>query len=241
LIVGIFSDVHGNGDALDVVARELENHEAEEIVCLGDLVGYGAEPNKVVEWVKDHADRCVLGNHDAGVAGYMDTAWFNTVARISVDWTFRVLKQDNLDYLRSLKPCVCTDHLMAVHAAPADPLRWKYILHPGAARAEFSAFDQPVCFVGHSHVPMLIEKSGELVRDLNSDHVALNNDCRYIVNVGSVGQPRDADPRISFCIYDTESGSIEIKRAEYDVQAAREKIISAGLPPILGDRLTRGE
>jgi diadenosine tetraphosphatase ApaH/serine/threonine PP2A family protein phosphatase len=238
----IISDIHGNLEALEAARKEIERMSPDKILCLGDLVGYGASPNECVEATREICDLIVAGNHDFGAIGRTDIAYFNMYAREAILWTAKALKQDAFDYLgeRPLTEVV-DDHIRIVHATPREPERWNYIFTHEQALEEFQAFEERVCFVGHSHQPIIYELMDEETLIVNADHVQVRNGRRYLVNVGSVGQPRDGDPRACICIYDEENADISIRRVEYDIDGAKKKINDAGLPPVLANRLSWGE
>lgn len=238
----IVSDIHGNLEALQVVKARIEAIAPERVICLGDLVGYGASPNECTEIIRDLADAVVAGNHDWGAVGKTDITYFNAYARIAITWTADHLKPSSADYLRSLDlSYVEADHFRGVHATPDHPEQWNYIFTYQQALRQFAAFSERICFVGHSHQPCIFELTDAQTVLINSDVIRLKEACRYIVNVGSVGQPRDGDPRACLCIYDASTGEVKLERIEYDVESARQKILNAGLPPVLANRLLWGE
>jgi diadenosine tetraphosphatase ApaH/serine/threonine PP2A family protein phosphatase len=238
----VISDIHGNLEALKAVRTEVDRIAPDKVLCLGDIVGYGASPNECIAVTREITDLVVAGNHDFGAAGLTDITYFNMYAREAIVWTAKHLKQEGLEYLRGLPLTeVVADTIRMVHATPRDPGRWNYIFTHEQALEEFGAFDENVCFVGHSHQPVLYELMDEETLIVNGERVLMREGRRYLVNVGSVGQPRDGDPRACLCIYDTETGEIALRRIEYDVEAAKKKIIDAGLPSVLANRLTWGE
>ncbi len=241
----ILSDIHANWDALTaVLARSRGKYD--EVLCLGDLVGYCADPNRVVDWVRGNARIVVRGNHDKACAGLEDLEWFNPVARTAALWTMEVLTAPNLDYLRNLPagPLTVGD-FQIFHGSPID--EDEYVLSPYEAGQQLMYVDTPVSFFGHTHLQggfyqirtgvRRIDRPGRLSE---SRVLELEPDALYMVNPGSVGQPRDGDPRAAWAIYDTEERSVEYRRVCYDIRSSQEKIIKAGLPELLAFRLESG-
>jgi putative phosphoesterase len=223
--IGIISDIHANLEALEVALRRLDSEKVDRIYCLGDIVGYGANPNECVEKVRALCHATVMGNHDDALIGRTSAHYFNSYARAALDWTARVITDENLAFLKSLPLTRQEDGLFLVHATPYDPAAWNYILHPEEAEVHFGALSpKNVAFIGHSHVPVRFDDGAG----------------RSIVNVGSVGQPRDRDPRACCAVYDTESGTLQWLREVYPVQEAARKIRTANLPEFLAARLFIG-
>jgi diadenosine tetraphosphatase ApaH/serine/threonine PP2A family protein phosphatase len=238
----VISDIHANLEALEAAKGEIDRIGPDKVLCLGDIVGYGASPNECIEMTRALAATTVAGNHDCGVTGQTDIAYFNRYAREAVIWTARALSDAGLEYLRSLPLShVEEDRLRIVHATPRNPGRWNYIFTHQQAMDEFKAFTENICFIGHSHQPCIFELMDADTIIMNSDHVTVREGRKYIVNVGSVGQPRDGDPRASLCVYDTDTGEITISRFSYDIESAQRKILDAGLPAVLANRLSWGE
>jgi diadenosine tetraphosphatase ApaH/serine/threonine PP2A family protein phosphatase len=238
----IISDIHANLEALEAVRKEVESVSPDKILCLGDLVGYGASPNECVEAAREICDLTVAGNHDFGACRRTDIAYFNMYAREAILWTEKALKKDCFDFLcsRPLSEAVDGD-IRVVHATPREPDRWNYIFSHEQALEEFQAFHEQICFIGHSHQPVIYELMDEETLIVSTDRVHVRDGRRYLVNVGSVGQPRDGDSRASFCIYDRDKNEITIKRVEYDIDGAKKRINEAGLPTVLANRLSWGE
>lgn len=236
----IISDIHSNLEALETCLKIIDAEGVDVIACLGDIIGYGASPNECVELVRERAHHAVIGNHDAAVVGTTATEYFNPDARSAVLWTREALTPANADYLRSL-PYTCElDDILLVHSTPSSPPEWEYIFHVREAIREFATFTQRVCFIGHSHFPtFFIEREGEYLQHAPPT-IAVGDGRRAMVNVGSVGQPRDGDPRAAFAFYDEESGTIEIRRVFYDVERVRERILDTALPRSAAERLVWG-
>ncbi|KPJ53534.1 hypothetical protein AMJ39_04440 [candidate division TA06 bacterium DG_24] len=235
------SDIHGNLEALDTVLQEIEGASVETIVCLGDLVGYGADPNECVDRVRSLTEHIVVGNHDHAAVGLTDVDYFNPWARAAVIWSGEVLRPENREFLKALPLTLDLDDHLCVHSSPSSPAAWRYVLSAADARYEFASFTERVCLIGHSHVPLLAVDAGGECSVQRDSVFTLRRDYRYIINAGSVGQPRDYDPRACYVIYDGETDRVEFRRVAYDIRRAQEKIIRAGLPPFLAERLAFGE
>ncbi|PIU44307.1 MAG: metallophosphoesterase [Ignavibacteriales bacterium CG07_land_8_20_14_0_80_59_12] len=231
--IAVISDIHGNLEALTKALRLIETRHIDRIVCLGDTVGYGPNPNECLDRVRDVAFASLLGNHDAAALDLSITRHFNVYARDAAAWTARVLSPENQEYLKTLPLSLEDNGVTFVHATPKNPGEWHYIFSQAEADLNFSSFETPVCFVGHSHTPQIFSR--------NRSRGPVRRDDRNIINVGSVGQPRDGDPSLAFGIFDTDTWTYEQVRAPYDIAAVAEKIIRAGLPRYLADRLFYGQ
>lgn len=238
----VMSDIHANYTALEAVLADAGS--VDETWCLGDLVGYGPDPNAVVESIREIPNlTCLLGNHDVAAIGKMPLETFNGDARRSLTWTEKVLSADNMDFLRTLPQSarVRGDATLA-HGSPRDPL-WEYVLNTLSARLNFSHFSTPWCFVGHSHIQCLFrlnEATDRITLETPKVDIALELIPRLILNPGSVGQPRDRDPRAAFAIYDTTALTWTSRRAAYNFAEVQERIRSAGLPEKHAIRLAEG-
>lgn len=215
------------------------------ILCLGDLVGYGADPVACVERVGERASAMVAGNHEHGALGLLDLRWFNPWARAAALWTGEQLDQGHREFLTGLPLVRAIEDATLVHASPHHPEEWDYLVSAEDGLAVFGDFTTRLCFVGHSHWPGVWsvgsggpDHSDRL--DAPEARVHLDDGRRYLVNVGSVGQPRDRDPRACYAIWDREARSVTIRRVPYDHVAAARKILAAGLPRSLADRLAHG-
>ncbi len=236
MIIAIISDIHGNLEALTEVFNYLENNKISEVYCLGDVVGYGPNPNECIDLIANKCKKSIIGNHDHAALGLTSIEYFNDFAKLSTYWTTNQLNNKSKDFLLSLDFQFGTTDYFLVHSSPSDPKMWNYILSADDAKNEFRYFEQKICFIGHSHYPIIFSKRG-LFR---KRQVLLDESNKYIVNVGSTGQPRDGDSRACFCLYDLEQKVIEYVRIEYDIETTRKKIQKAGLPMFLADRLTKG-
>ena len=230
--IAILSDIHANLPALTKALELIKAKGADEIWCLGDIVGYGAHPNECVELVAGISQRCVLGNHDQAVAFPDAPKFLPWEGKVAIEWTSTVLTEQNRGFLRSLPLIDSTDTCTLVHASPSNPSSWTYVSSLAIAQEQFSRFTTPLCFIGHTHVPSVC---GD---DLKT--FTFKSGRRFLINVGSIGQPRDGNPHLSFGLLDTEAWSYQNIRAEYDVDAAASAIIAMGLPRVLADRLSVG-
>ena len=212
------------------------------VLCLGDMVGYGADPELVVDLLLAYDAVAVAGNHDHAAAGLMDLDWFNPFARAAAEWTADRLHPAQARYLTGLP--LLRQHAGAtlVHASPRDPGEWPYLVAPRDGARAFSAFTTPLCFVGHSHLPAVwaLGPDGRVDFARGAVRVDMQAGERYLVNVGSVGQPRDGDPMAAYALWDLDEAWVEIRRVPYDAVEARRRIHAAGLPHVLGDRLLHG-
>ena len=242
----ILSDLHGNWEALQAILGETAG-QYDEALCCGDLVGYGADPNRVVEWVREHCQIVVRGNHDKACTGLEDLEWFNPVARAAAVWTLQQLTAENADYIRKLpEGPLIHGGLELFHGAPFD--EDEYLLTAPEAGEAFGYLAARVAFFGHTHVQggfIWNHARVEIIPSVNSggkrDSMSIDPECAYMLNPGSVGQPRDGDPRAGCALYDSEGGPVVTYcRARYDVEGAARKIRDVGLPPILADRLSMG-
>lgn len=238
---GIFSDIHSNLEALEAVIKALEKEEIDCFLCGGDIVGYAADPRECLEMVRGSADFVVAGNHDFGCAGLFDIEYFNPQAKEAILWTRDELSESQKAYLASLKLVYQDKNLALVHGSLFEPEKFYYLISEELAKKSFVLQRRKICFVGHSHVPgvFIQDKSGNIY-SAKSSFIDIEQDKSYIINVGSVGQPRDLKPGACFCIYDTEKKCVSVKRLAYDIKQAQRKIIEAGLPEFLATRLSQG-
>ncbi len=240
-MIGVISDVHGNLEALEAVLREFERFGVEEILFLGDSVGYGANPKEVIYLLRDYTSVSILGNHDAAVLKLENLENYNEYARASLIWTMENLTDDALLWLKGLgfKETYRKEILM-VHSAPTDPRSWKYLFTFFDIWDQFNAFKEWMCLFGHTHIQAAYTLEEGQIRELSGEKIVLEKDHRYLINPGSVGQPRDGDPRAAFLIFDPENLTIHMKRVEYNVKETQRKIMEAGLPLFLARRLKEG-
>ncbi|MFC1564322.1 metallophosphoesterase family protein [candidate division KSB1 bacterium] len=237
--IAVISDIHSNLEALSTCIEYIEKQEGVNyIAALGDIIGYGSDPSECISIIRNKTEFSILGNHDSAVAGITETSYFNYAARSAVMWTKGQLSDDEIDYIRSLPYSENRDSILFVHSSPGQPEEWKYVFHEDDFTEEFQYLSEMICFIGHTHIPGIYSDNGKLPH--SNGPVNLDPKEKYIINVGSVGQPRDGDPRCSFGIFDNEEDTFEIIRLEYDALKTREKIIDRGLPDYLGERLLMG-
>ncbi len=241
----IFTDIHGNYEAFQSVLKAIRKKRVDHYVFLGDLVGYGASPNEVIQRILTLKPLSIIrGNHDKAVSGLDSVQTFNPIAASAIFWTKKTISRKNLDFLVRLKqsPEVIQDAITICHGAPFD--EDYYIFGEFDAAEAFSYIQTPVCFFGHTHFPFVYtEKEGNVEGTFlegNATEIKLEKGVRYLINPGSVGQPRDRNPRAAFAIYDSDSRTIKFSRVEYDIEEAKRKIIDERLPPALAERLSLG-
>jgi diadenosine tetraphosphatase ApaH/serine/threonine PP2A family protein phosphatase len=236
----VVSDVHGNLEALRAVLADAAER-ADGVLCLGDVVGYGADPEACIALLDERAQVVLAGNHEHGVSGALDLRWFNGAARAALAWTRSRLDADGRAWLGARPLTAEVEDGTLVHASPAAPDEWDYLVAAADGFAVFTAFTSRVCFIGHTHIPAVwsIGSSGRHFEQEPAD-IALVDGRRYLVNVGSVGQPRDGDPRAAYAVWDVARRRVTMRRVPYDIETTRRKILDAGLPRRLSDRLAVG-
>jgi len=240
---GIFSDIHSNLEAFNKVIEAYKKESIDTYLCVGDIVGYGANPNECIEKTKALTNIVVAGNHDWACVDLFSVEYFNPYAKEAVFWTKQHLDQEKRYFLEALRLVYRNENLTLVHGTLDDPGEFNYMTDSHAALETFGLQETAISFVGHSHVAgiFILDKGNRLrYRQDDLSHINIEDGNKYIANVGSVGQPRDNDPRAAYCVFDTEKKELQIKRIAYDVEAARKKIIGSGLPKFLGDRLLVG-
>lgn len=233
----LLSDIHSNWEALGEALDHLSKQRIDEYWVLGDSVGYGANPNECLGWVLEKAGVALLGNHEQAVVDPRLRDWFTGDARRAIEWTAGVLKPEHQQRIKSLNFLHIASSLTVAHGSPDRPEEYRYLFSFEDARPSFGAFKTPICFVGHTHVPSIFIESTESANYLPPGSYGLKRDERYILNPGSVGQPRDQDSRLAFGIFDDETWTFELVRLKYDNQKAAQKIREAGLPLFLAARL----
>jgi len=226
----VISDIHSNLEALETVLKEISKKNIDEIICLGDIVGYGANPDEVVELVRQEVKYVVRGNHDDALFSDETFSLINSFAKSAITYNADLLSDGNKKWLQDLPMTHRIDRILMVHACPSEPQAWKYIFTRSDAEIELSSFEERICLIGHTHVPVIFRDS------TSSGHGKM----KELINVGSVGQPRDGDNRASFGIIDTQNFAYANFRVEYDYRTAADKIIAAGLPNFLAERLHKG-
>ena len=240
--IGIFSDVHANIEALSAVVKAYRDERIDRFVCLGDTVGYGGSPNECCDLVRDTVAFTILGNHDAAVAGRMDYSYYYDAARQALDFHAEVLSPGNMQWLRDLPYSRHEDELYFCHGSPVNLEEFEYIFAPEQAALCLPIWEElgQVTFIGHSHLCKAFALTRSEVFEVVAPKFVIRPGHRYIVSVGSVGQPRDYDNRASYTIYDTELHTFEFKRVAYDIETAANKIYAADLERNFGNRLFLG-
>jgi len=228
----IISDIHSNLEALTRALELVDQESIHDVICLGDIVGYGANPNECVSLVQSRCRIALRGNHDSAAVDLSVAESFTKNARIAAEWTGRQLSDSSRRYLEALPYTYRAEEILFVHSSPYEPEAWYYVLSEEDLEAAFESFTERICFIGHSHFPGIFSEEGPAI--------AVNRSERYVVNVGSIGQPRDGNAKLSFGIFDTEGWVYRNIRSEYPIRVAAEKIIRAGLPRALADRLMLG-
>ncbi|MCD4779323.1 MAG: metallophosphatase family protein [Candidatus Omnitrophica bacterium] len=237
----IISDIHNNFEALTNVLSACRLHRVEQIYCAGDIVGYAANPIECLQLVRETNIMCVAGNHDWAVCGRLDAMYFNEWGKVGIEYTRNNLSLSDFEFLANLELSYANPDLVIVHGTLNQPEAFQYLDDITKVPDTCSLMKAPVCFVGHTHEPKIYIKKGNNIYYSDVLDVEMKDDAQYIINVGSVGQPRDGNPLASFCVYDSVDRSVTIHRIPYDIQAAQEKIIAAGLPEYVAHRLSLGQ
>jgi len=238
---GIFSDVHSNLEALEAVVEAYKKEAIDQYLCVGDVVGYAANPKECAFIVKSLAAQTVAGNHDWAAVGLFSTEFFNPHAKNAILWTAKQLPEKEKDFFKNLKLVYTNEHLTLVHGTLSEPEKFGYIEDLDGAQDSFWLQETDICFIGHTHVPGVFVKDNKGKTTYSKNEVTvISGGCKYLVNVGSVGQPRDDNPKASYCIFDTTRKKVYIKRLSYDIKKAQDKIFSSGLPLSLANRLEFG-
>ena len=235
----IIADIHANLEAFQVVLEDCKKQQVTHYACLGDVVGYNANPKECLDIVRTMNIPCVKGNHDEYCSSEEHLEGFNPAAAEAVNWTRKQLTEDDRQWLRDLKYTRMVTNFTIVHATLDGPQRWGYVFDKLAAAASLTYQNTSVCFFGHTHVPVAFMKDS-VVRGGTYSKFKTEPGKKYFVNVGAVGQPRDNNPKSAYVVYDTDEGTIEIRRLDYDIATAQKKILAAGLPERLAERLAYG-
>jgi predicted phosphodiesterase len=240
--IAVLSDIHGNLHALEAVLRSVDEDAPDTVWCLGDLVGYGPRPNECCALAEDRVDLCLIGNHDLAVLGRLDLEDFSYDAAASARWTAEVLGDRPRKFLESLQPRAQRDEIALFHASARDPI-WEYVLTPVAALGSFSSTDARLILVGHSHIALafgLADWTLETLIATEETDLDLSGEGRWILNPGSVGQPRNGDPRACYLVLDLDAQHADYRRVDYPVERTQEEIREAALPEPLAERLAAG-
>jgi len=236
----LMADVHGNFDALEAVMQDVRAEQPDHVFCLGDIVGYGAEPAECIKLVRDNSILCIAGNHDFAVTGAVSTELFNPIATASVEWTRQVLCDEDITFLSQLPLEYKNEVFMLTHGAPEVPAAFEYIITMEDAVRGFAGLDRPISFQAHSHVPITFVLNGGYASLVPERAFTIEDGCPAMINVGSVGQPRDSEPAACYALFDSSARSVSIRRIPYDVDRAAGKILKAGLPESNAYRLFLG-
>ena len=236
----IIADIHANLEALEVVLEDTKQQNCTHYACIGDVVGYNANPKECLDIIRESAMPCVKGNHDEYCSGAGSLEGFNPHAAEAVNWTRRQLTEEDRKWLQDLKYIRLIASFSMVHATLDGPQRWGYVFDKLAAAASFTYQNTGVCFFGHTHVPVAFVRDS-VVRGGTYSKFKVETGKKYFINVGSVGQPRDGIPKAAYVIYDMDESTIELRRLDYDIPKAQAKIRAAGLPERLAERLAHGK
>jgi diadenosine tetraphosphatase ApaH/serine/threonine PP2A family protein phosphatase len=235
--LALISDIHGNLEALVSVFEHVD-----KIHCLGDVIGYGSDPIGCLDLVCNNCDIMLMGNHEYAALGLDDTSDYNPVAKKATVWTIDQLSDRERGLIEKLDMVQAIDDMLLVHASPVEPEQWHYILTPEAALKAFVEMKQNICFFGHTHVPQIYSEREEDIPRMQAGHdIWTDEENRYLINVGSVGQPRDNDPRACYAIFDTTERELFYHRVSYDIETTQEKMVEACLPQMLVERLSVGK
>ena len=237
--IALFGDIHANLEALDAVLEDAAQQEVTDFVCMGDIVGYNADPSACLEKVRAMDCPTVKGNHDEDASGSHSLDSMNPVAAAALEWTRQQLSAEQRQWLSRLRMVRQVSDFTVVHSTLDQPSHWNYVTNRFDAMSNFSYQFTQLCFHGHTHVPRVYVKS-DRVQEVPADSVAIEAGAKYFINVGSVGQPRDGDWRASYAIYDIEHKLVVFRRVEYDLATTQQKILAAGLPPMLAERIAEG-
>jgi predicted phosphodiesterase len=237
------SDIHANLEALEAVFEDIETQDIDDVICLGDIVGYGANPNECVDLVKKQCPVTLLGNHDAAAVELLSTQHFNIHAKIAIEWTTQNLRKEIWNTLCELPLKATVDPITLVHATPYEPNMWYYITSLEEAAFNFQFFDTQICMVGHTHIPIIIVLDSQKELYVHQDAGIKLDDIegsRLLINVGSVGQPRDRNPRSCYGIFDMEAGEFSYRRVTYNIEKTQQKMKKIKMPEFLVSRLEDG-
>ncbi|MBK1789866.1 metallophosphoesterase family protein [Persicirhabdus sediminis] len=237
--IAIFGDIHANLEGLEAVLADAKEQGCDSHICMGDVVGYNANPAECLEIVRDLNCPVVKGNHDLDCGFDTSLEMMNPVAAEALQWTREQLAPDQRQWLARLRMVRQVHDFTIVHSTLDQPNSWNYVTNRFDAMANFFYQVTPVCFYGHTHVPRVFARTNNVL-EVPAEEVEIEPNVKYFINTGSVGQPRDGDWRASYCIYDMDAKRVIFRRLEYDLEAAQKKIIAAGLPEMLAERLAFG-
>jgi predicted phosphodiesterase len=237
--IAIFGDIHANLEALNTVLEDSKDHGCEQWVCLGDVVGYNADPSKCLEIIRDLDCPIVKGNHDEDASGDHSLEAMNPIAAEALAWTRSQLTDEQREWLRKVRMVRQVENFTIVHSTLDQPNSWGYVTNKFDAMSNFSYQFTNLCFHGHTHVPRIFVRSAR-VKEVAADSVVIEAGMKYFINAGSVGQPRDGDWRACYCIYDLKTQTVTFRRLEYDLATTQKKILAADLPESLASRIAEG-
>ncbi|HSC20815.1 MAG TPA: metallophosphoesterase family protein [Solirubrobacterales bacterium] len=243
--IAVLSDIHSNLQAMEAVLAAIDEAGVEEIWCLGDLVGYGADPDACTALARERCDTCLVGNHDLAVLGALNISTFSDTAAAAVEWTRENVNEETLEFLGSLDPSGSREGVGLFHASPRDPV-WEYVLSSDQADAGLDVLEERIGLIGHSHIALFFMRPESGRRGYAQGAQAADGaeielaDGKWLLNPGSVGQPRDSDPRAAWLELDTENWTARYHRVAYDIEGAAAAILAAGLPSVLAERLEVG-
>lgn len=237
--IALFGDIHANLEALESVLADAAAQGVTDYVCTGDVVGYNADPAACLEIVREMDCPTVKGNHDEDASGSHSLDSMNPIAAAALEWTRSQLSDEQRQWLRRLRMVRQVSDFTVVHSTLDQPSNWNYVTNRFDAMANFSYQFTQVCFNGHTHVPRVYVKTDK-VQEIPADSISIEDGAKYFINIGSVGQPRDGDWRAAYAIYDTAQKLVTVRRVEYDIASTQKKILAAGLPEMLAERIAEG-
>lgn len=238
--IAVISDIHGNLEAFEAALADISKQECDRIVCLGDVVGYGPDPESCIRILADEKIQCIKGNHDDACSSDEFPYRMNSIAQTATLWTQQRLNRVEKLWLANLRSTIEEDEITFVHASPYMPDGWDYVTDYWEAENAFHAFTGRICFIGHTHEPVAWIKEDDKIAADTFDRLHIEKGKRYLINVGSVGQPRDRNPNSAYVIYDSDRGYFDLKRVAYDIEKTQRKILAVGLPMPLAQRLQLG-
>ncbi|MFT6182065.1 MAG: diadenosine tetraphosphatase ApaH/serine/threonine PP2A family protein phosphatase [Akkermansiaceae bacterium] len=237
--IALFGDIHANLEALEAVLKDAAEQGCTDHVCMGDIVGYNADPSACLERVREANWPVVKGNHDEDASGEHSLESMNPVAAAALEWTRDQLTQGQRDWLRTIRMVRQVEDFTVVHSTLDQPQSWNYVTNKFDAMSNFSYQFTNLCFHGHTHVPRIFVRDSR-VSEVEADSVVIEPGMKYFINTGSVGQPRDGDWRACYVIYDLSTSTVSFRRVEYDIATTQQKIRAAGLPEVLAERIAEG-
>lgn len=240
--IALLSDIHGNLEALSSVLNDINTQSVDKLHCLGDVIGYGCDPSSCLDLISKCCEAKLMGNHEYAAMGLLSTEYYNPDAKSATQWTIKRLTDYDFSLISDFGMELAADNYRLVHSSPFEPDQWHYIIDQDQAAQAFESFSEKICFIGHTHQPMIFTENNNEAPRMQVGHDFLPDpDNRYIVNIGSIGQPRDNDPRACYVIFDTNEYEIFYRRVEYDVAQTQRKMQEQDLPTMLIERLSIGK